>query len=236
MMAPQDDGSATFQSEVLDDCKRSDILLRQPPDASEDVWAGIDPAIDGWMAITVAAVRPDRMRLMSSEHWFQVSTGEAILAHIRRVWEQTKFTRLIVEAVSFQKYMARDERLEKMRRECGFTIVEHTTASNKMDITFGVARMASSFIDETILIPSADKAASDGFAPLIAELVQWRATIPTRLRTQDLVMSLWFVWVKWQEYRKNFEHRTTSIKGEGMPFKPMHYSPGTFKYDRSVVR
>jgi hypothetical protein len=96
--------------------------------------------------------------------------------------------------------------------------------------------MASSFIDQTVQIPAADQEAQDHFAPLIAELVAWRATIPVRLRTQDLVMSLWFVWIKWQEYRKNMEHRTTSIRGTGMPFKPSPYSPGTFKYDRPVLR
>lgn len=236
MMSPQDDGNATFQQEVLDDCKKPDIKVLQKADPSEDVWCGIDPALDNWMALTTAGINTERMRLMASEHYFGLSTGEAILVKLHEMWKKTGFTKLVVEAVAFQKALARDERLEAMRRECGFTIVEHTTGSNKMDATFGVARMASSFIDETIWIPAADQESNDAFQALIAELVQWRATIPTRLRTQDLVMSLWFVWVQWQKYRKAAASQTLSIKGTGMPYSPTRYTPGAFKYGRSVLR
>ena len=157
------------------------------------------------------------------------------MAAIRRVHDRTHFTRLMVEAVSFQKALARDERLEKMRRELGFTIVEHTTAKNKMDETFGIARMASSFIDDTIWIPAGNEESVKHFAPLIAELVQWRATIPTRLRVQDMAMSLWFIWVQWQKYRKAHEEKTDRIVGSGMPWKPTGYRPG-FKYRGTVLR
>lgn len=235
MMTPQDDGMATFQLEVLNDCKKTNLVVWGAADATEDVWAGIDPAIDNFTAITTAAITTERMRLISSEHFPQLATGEAILAAIQRTWERTHFTKLMVEAVSFQKALARDERLEKMRRDCGFTIVEHTTSSNKMDATFGVARMASSFIDDTIWIPAGNEASNQHFLGLIAELVQWRATIPTRLRVQDMVMSLWFIWVQWQKYRKAHEERTGSIQGAGMPWKPTSYRPG-FKYRGTVLR
>lgn len=236
MMAPQDDGASTFQQEVLDDCKKSNIKVFQEADTNEDVWCGIDPALDNWMGLTTAAVTPKQMRLMASEHYFALSTGEAILSRIHIMWMKTKFTKLVVEAVSFQKALARDERLEQMRRDCGFTIVEHTTSSNKMDTTFGVARMASSFIDDTIWIPAADQESDDAFKALIAELVAWRATIPTRLRIQDLVMSLWFIWVQWQKLRVAAKNPTKSIQGQGMPFKPTEYKPGVFKYGGSLIR
>jgi hypothetical protein len=231
-MAPQDDGAATFQVEVVQDCRRSDFRVLQPAEIEEDVWASIDPAIDKYTALTAAAVSVSHLRLMMAEHHFELATGEAILSRIFTTWQRTHFTKLIVEAVSFQKALARDERLEKMRRECGFTIVEHTTASNKLDQTFGVARMASSFIDQTIWIPASDAESEKAFQDLIGELVAWRATIPTRLRTQDLVMSLWFLWIKWQQFRKEHESKVTAITTAGDPFSPTGYKTGMFTYDR----
>jgi hypothetical protein len=229
MMAPQDDGMATFEQAVVDDCKNMSLRMAVPPDLHEEVWAGVDPAIDNYTGITSAAISVDQMRLMTSEHFYELATGEAILAKIYQTWQRTKFSKLIVEAVSFQKALARDERLEAMRRECGFTIVEHTTSRNKLDETFGVARMASSFIDQTIVIPWATEAEQQMFQALIAELVPWRATIPTRLRVQDLVMSLWFIWVKWQDFRRQAYKATKSLRTTSMPYQPTGYKPG-FKY------
>jgi len=233
MMAPQDEGAATFTEKVLNDCKNASIKIADPLELNEEAWAGVDPAIDKYTAISAAAISPQHFRLMTSEHYYELATGEAILSQIFNCWVRTKFTKLMVEAVSFQKALARDERLEKMRKECGFEIVEHVTGMNKLDETFGVARMASSFIDETIIIPWADQEAADMFGTLIAELLQWRATIPTRLRTQDLIMSIWFMWVRWQQFRKDSEHETRVIRTSGMPFKPTSYKPGLFQHGRS---
>ena len=235
MMAPQDDGAATFQQEVIDDCKSPTIRVCQQAAVGEDVWGSIDPAIDKYTALTSCAVTPEYLRLMLSEHYHELATGEAILSRIHTMWIRTHFTRLIVEAVSFQKALARDERLERMRRDCGFVIIEHTTAKNKLDETFGVARMASSFIDQTIQIPAADPESEKAFLDLIGELVAWRATIPTRLRTQDLVMSLWFIWVQWQQYRKDAGRAISEISTMGTPFRPTTYKAGLFKYG-SVLR
>jgi hypothetical protein len=235
LMKPQEDGSATFTEPVLNDCKNMSLKLAEPAAVNEEAWAGIDPAIDGFTAMTTAAISVPRMRLMTTEHRFQLATGEAILALIKETWTKTKFTTLIVEAVSFQKALARDERLEAMRRECGFTIIEHTTASNKQDQTFGVARMASSFIDQTIEIPWAGEDEQHMFAPLLDELTQWRATIPTRLRVQDMVMSLWFMWMRWQKMRQShIQPAAKSIRTQPMPFTPTQHR-NMFEYKGSIL-
>jgi hypothetical protein len=114
--------------------------------------------------------------------------------------------------------------------------VEHVTALNKQDQTFGFARMASSFIDGTIIIPWADDESKAMFSRLIAELVAWRATIPVRLRTQDMGMSLWFIWLKWQEFRKAALHASVRIQTQGTPFRPTDYKAGLFRYGGSLVR
>jgi hypothetical protein len=140
----------------------------------------------------------------------------------------------VVEAVSFQKALARDERLERMRTECGFTIVEHQTNINKSDETFGVARMASSYIDQTIQIPWAGEAEREMFQPFIDEHTQWRASIPTRLRVQDYVMSAWFPWMQWQRLRESERQQTLVIKGEGLPFRATAHRQ-IFEYRGSVL-
>lgn len=235
LMKPQEDGAATFTEAVLNDCKNMSLKLAEPAAVNEEVWCGIDPAIDGYTAITTAAISIPRMRLMTTEHRFQLATGEAIMALIKETHTKTKFTTLIVEAVSFQKALARDERLEKMRRELGFTIIEHITAGNKADTTFGVARMASSYIDQTIEIPWAGEEEQRMFQPFVDEHVQWRATIPTRLRVQDYVMSEWFIWMRWQKMReKHLQPAAKSIRTQPMPFQPTKHA-NMFEYKGSVV-
>jgi hypothetical protein len=236
MMRPQDDGSATFTEPVLNDCKNMSLHVCEAPDTTEEVWAGIDPAVDGFTAITTAALSPNKMRLMATGHWPELSTGEAIMARIFEMHQRTRFTKLVVEAAAFQKALARDERLEKMRRQCGFTIIEHQTGANKSDETFGFARMASSFIDQTIEIPWADEIAQQEFQPLLDELLLWRATIPVRLRTQDMGMSLWFVWLKWQQMRKTAEQQIKTLKTAGVPYKATNYKAGVFQVRGSVLR
>lgn len=226
MMRPQDDGAATFTEPVLNDCKHTSLKACEPARDNEDVWAGIDPAVDGYTAITSMAVTPEYMRLMTTGHWSELATGEAIITQIYNVWLRSKFTKLIVEAAAFQKALARDERLQELSRRCGFEVIEHQTGINKADPTFGFARMASSFIDQTIWIPWADEAAAKEFQPLIDELLLWRATIPVRLRTQDMGMSLWFPWMRWQKMRDAAFQETKIIKMAGMPMRPTEFSQG----------
>jgi len=234
LMKPSEDGAATFTDAVMNDCKNISLHLAEPPQGHEEVWAGLDPAIDKWTAITTMAVSYEGLRLMTAERRWEMSTGEAILALIRETWNRTRFTKLVVEAVSFQKALARDERLEKMRQELGFTIVEHQTNINKSDETFGVARMASSYIDQTIQIPWADEAEREMFQPFIDEHTQWRASIPTRLRVQDYVMSAWFPWMQWQRFRESQRQQTLVIKGEGLPFRATQHRQ-VFEYRGSVL-
>lgn len=228
MMTPAEDGSATFDEPTVNDCKRDDLALPVPVASDTDVWAGIDPAIDGYTALCAASISYDHMRLLRMERYLQLATGEAILDRIYTLWERTKFTRLHVEAVSFQKALARDERLDAMRRACGFVVVEHQTNRNKNDETFGVARMASSFIAGEVEIPWGDEVTRNHFEWWVRELLDWRATIPARLRVQDGVMAFWFVWLRWQQFRAS--QRNTQghrVRSEGMPYKPTMYKPLT---------
>lgn len=236
MMRPEDDGSATFDEASINSCKKQDLSIPVAVSEFESVWAGIDPAIDGFTGLTAAAISYDHMKLLWSERHLQLSTGEAILHAIEALWNRVRFNKLMVEAVSFQKALARDERLDRMRKKYGFEIVEHVTSSNKQDETFGVARMASSFIAGEIWIPNGDEATAHQFKPLLDELLDWRATIPTRLRVQDMVMSLWFIWMRWQQYRKFQREGTMQIKGTGMLTKPTGYTPGKVSYGGVLVR
>lgn len=230
MMRPQDEGSATFTEATLHQCRNANYVIHQAADTNEDVWGSVDPAIDKWTAVCGAAVTPETFRMTEIRHKFEVSTGEGILTMIFEMWQKIRFSQLIVEAVSFQKALARDERLEKMKKECGFEIIEHTTALNKLDTTFGLARMASSFIDSSIILPWGDEDSQKAVQLLIDEALAWRATIPTAQRTQDILMATWFMWLRWQKLRKVEKEQQDELKAAAMPFSPTALPGGMTQY------
>jgi hypothetical protein len=53
-----------------------------------------------------------------------------------------------------------------------------------------------------VAIPDGNDHSRAQFAPLVSQLRAWRATIPTKLLTQDAVMALWFVWLDWMETQR----------------------------------
>lgn len=105
---------------------------------------------------------------------------------------------VIIEFDSQQKGLGNDERLRAMGMRHGFTIRPHLTRQKKMDEVFGVASMDQSFKKGEIRIPYGDQLTIDRVTPLLNQLRSWRPDIKTAKLTQDLVMSLWFVWLYWQ--------------------------------------
>jgi hypothetical protein len=230
MMRPQDEGAATFTETAMNGCLNMGFRIHQAAETNEDVWAGLDPAIDKYTAITALALTPYSARFVEIRHEWELATGEAIMALIYETWERVRFSKLMVEAVSFQKALARDERLYEMKEKCGFEIVEHVTAGNKQDETYGLARMASQFIDRSFILPAADEDSRKASQLLIDEALSWRATIPTRDRTQDILMTVWFQWLRWQTMRLKERKSQKEVKGNGMPFAPTSLPGGLTEY------
>ncbi len=162
---------------------------------------GLDPALGGGNAMTVAELG-DKLTILDCRTDYGLSRTEEQLDLIQGFVVKYSPSIVIVEFDSQQKGLGNDERLRAMSMRHGFTIRPHLTRQKKMDEVFGVASMDQSFKKGEIRIPWGDQATIDRMTPLVTQLRAWRPDIKTKHLTQDLVMSLWFVWLYWQSITK----------------------------------
>lgn len=171
----------------------------------------VDPAFEtGVCAFMAAAWSTEKLWLLDSMQRTDMFSTEDILAQIA-VWAALyRPSVLIVENNNFQKGLARDERLAAMARKFGFEVISHHTNRQKNDAIIGVAMMASAFRDKEIRIPWGDTEAQDHFRALTAQLASWR---PKRSKdiTQDAVMTLWFLWLRWELVRQQPSGNVTRL-------------------------
>lgn len=108
-------------------------------------------------------------------------------------------TDLIIEDKAFQKGLLNDKSYLAVQQRFGFRISGHTTGADKYDPNLGVPSMARFFRTGAIELPMADDPATrEFFGLLLDQLTHWRPVKGTRL-TQDLVMALWFLYMRWLE-------------------------------------
>lgn len=236
MMKPQQDGTATFDEQLLENAKDTSRvygITTKIDDIELPRVAGLDPALGGGCALTVCSWG-DHLDVIDTEVRYELGKNEDIYAFIEEFHTRYQFSDIVIEAVGFQKGIARDERLtgdDGLEKKLGFRIHEHTTGVNKLDeVSYGVAAMVSSFIQGEIWIPWGDDKTAQRMEPLVMQLLDWRPFIPTRYIEQDLVMSLWFIWKWWMGMRRSAESYTEeAFKSQGMPFTPLA-SPGRTVY------
>jgi len=126
---------------------------------------------------------------------------------------------LTVEAMNFQRGLARDERLEAVKNRWGFTMSEHLTGINKYDENIGIASMAGDWEAGKILLPYADDAFTrteiDEFC---RQLKAWKPYVRgTKLR-QDRVMAMWFAWIHWESIRQRLDAKPQNWNRLGLPY------------------
>lgn len=204
---PGDATEATFTEQMILDARdfsttRRDCLtkLRQ--------WrrmATLDPAVVGGCSLTGFHASSLHCRVIGQERRFNMARSENIIAMVDEHWLLWGgFETLVVEANSYQKALANDERLIDLGRTRGFRIVPHTTGINKLDQTLGVAQMASSMSEGTMTWIWGDDDLRKEMAVMEAELLRWRSDVPTKKLRQDTVMSLWFGWLHWQKHKASW--------------------------------
>ena len=219
MMAPLSAGANTFTEEMLNEVRDPSRVYGKRLDVAVSLTlASLDPALGGGNALICAQTTQARFNVLAAKVSYGLARNEDILEHIRML-AYLRFSELVVERNSQQRGLARDQRLRDMAKLLGFKIVEHETGQNKWDFIFGVGAMASSFILREITFPDGDDESRRLMEPLRAELLAWRPNVDPKLLRQDLVMALWFGWLKWMERRKRVG-QTTRWKVGGTPWKP----------------
>jgi len=159
---------------------------------------GFDPALGGRTGL-VACHLGNRLTVLDARTDVGLQRVEEELEAIEDFVVKYKPSAVVVEIDAQQKGFANDDRLRAMGLRYGFAIRNHTTRGKKRDETFGVAAMDKHFRKGDIRIPWGDQRTIDRMTPLVTQLRAWRPDIPTKHLTQDLVMALWFVVLKWEE-------------------------------------
>lgn len=218
-------GKGTFTKSAVEPCKIPELSLSHIPgsngrDVDPIIYIGLDPALGGKNAITAwEARREGKLRLVRVREDTGFARNEQIMAALETVvaWcaQNGTVTDVVIEDKNFQKGLKNDERLLEMAERWGFSIRGHTTGWNKYDEDQGVASMASTFVKREIELPWAadDDQTRLWVREFVKQLYKWKPGVKGNKLRQDLVMTLWFVWMLWRSRRKEIDNLGSAQKG-----------------------
>jgi len=223
---PLSSGMQTFTPEMIDSCKRDDYRIQQPIKGATTV-LGVDPALGGGNSILAASLTDSHLLVVDNQIDYNLAREEDIFTRVGQFAARYRPSHVVIERDAMQKGMARSSTLKELSKRYKFQIVEHTTSQTKTDPILGVSSMASAFIHESIIFPWGDKQSEHRLKELIAQLLAWRPDIPTKLLTQDAVMSLWFAWKFWMERTPPDRSTMDKFRFKAMPAFTPRPSPYT---------
>lgn len=194
---------AIFRPELvkasIDGMRAAGVMVRGAPGHREHgmeglhVIGGFDPAITGHAAAVVLGV--DRM---SGVRWvLDVWTKpnqkpDDLFDKIKEMTAKYHISEWSIEKNAMNLMVTQNRELRNFLASRGCQLREHFTGSNKNDIDFGVASMASLFEGAKegkglIRLPS--RSETEGVSALVEQLCSW---FPQSKAKQDTVMALWF--------------------------------------------
>lgn len=213
----QEDGDEraerNFTTKVLDEAKAPLLSFEHPVPAGSTVMLGLDPALGGYNCVMACEATPSgklvvrRIReitgLIANEQIMDevVETIKTILPPGDRYYANV--SDLIIETMNFQKGLANDERLGEICDHYEIEMHPHLSGNNKYDPDIGISSMAYSFKRGEIILPWADDDLTrTEIGELINQLHKWKPGMRGKDHRIDRLMTLWFIWIKWQERRK----------------------------------
>lgn len=234
MQRPRSKLFATFTQHMLDECRNPHLSLEKPLRSDgKFVILTLDPAIGGRNAIMgIQITDAGRIRPVLIEDETNLRSNEAIMVRLRAAalkLQAMGFTilEIVIEAKNFQAGLARDERLRELTDFLGCPAREHLTGWNKYDENIGVASMVTTFIKHEIELPwAADEMTRTLVGQLESQLLRWKPMERGNRLRQDLVMALWFGWIRWRRLSKSPDNaveqaKTDSFRFQGLPYGAM---------------
>lgn len=239
MQAPRRTGMAYFDADKLAECCDP---LRRIDHGPADLGMGfnrtctitLDPALGSRNTFLAMHLAPDRLMVLDGQIDVGLQRNEQIFDKLKllldrliaRGWNPDN---LIIEAMNFQRGLARDDRLLKIQDDYGLTVTEHLTGDNKYDENIGVPSMAGDVSKLLLSFPTGDEASKYLTELIIGECRSWKPAVNpqtgrlvvargNRLR-QDLVMALWFGWIRWQQLRPTLDQGASPINVGGLPWR-----------------
>lgn len=179
---------------------------------------GLDPGytrLDGWV------MQADKMHLVYCFESNTLQRNEEIIEQIERavvtLKPHFKVAHLVIEAMNFQRGLARDERLVQLRTKHAFTMGEHMTNVNKYDQNIGIASMAGDWEAGNIVLPYGDdERTRRDVDETCRQLKAWKPLVRGNKVRMDRVMTMWFAWIWWQSKRTTLEAEPIKWRRHGL--------------------
>lgn len=228
MQSPRAQGLGTFTEDIIDRCKSARKLSDPLPVPGSPIYIGLDPALGGVNCLMAVQITGSKLYVLDIIEDTGLARNEQIMDRLEEMVLRMQgkggmVTDVVIEAMNFQRGLARDERLRDLATRYGFQIREHLTGTNKYDADIGVPSMVSTFIKGEFDIAYGDDDRTRRMADTLREqLLRWRPGIKGNILRQDQVMALWFVWIVWQSRRKAVDYASTKFTSHGLPWTPMN--------------
>ena len=189
-----------------------------PGVATSSIGSGASGSGMGWV------MTADKMSLVYMAESDQLLRNEDIIEAIDvACWAlrpHFNVAHLVIEAMNFQRGLARDERLGKIKTVHGFTMGEHLTNINKYSENIGLASMAGDWEAGKIDLPydTSDQFTRDEIDEMCRQLRAWKPLARGSKLRQDRVMTMWFAWIWWQDKRGRMDRVPQNWKRQGVPY------------------
>jgi len=239
MQNPRSRRFLTFREEDLDRLKvPGKTFMDQHP--GRMAWVTLDPALGSKNAVMALLPSSESLEIVDIQEDEGLRSNEAIMGVVEDMILRLRsrgitVSDLIIEAKNFQAGLARDERLLKMRDAYGFDVREHLTGVNKYDENIGVPSMVHTVVNRQLVLPyGEDERTRFWIDELRRQMLAWKPYMKgTKLR-QDILMALWFGWIRWRSLNKpDLDTIRSDWRHQGVPYAktgsglivPTRYTP-----------
>lgn len=237
MQKPTAKGDSPFDDQMIADLKVPlRAVFHDPPPEYRYLVATLDPGF-GTNAVMVVGMNDRKMAPLSWRLDYNLLTNEQILGIVEEYCHRypdpdnpggTLIRELVIEDKAHQKGMLHDPATEALIARFGLRVTGHQTGDSKNDENIGIRGMVHTMLRREIELPGSDDAATVVlYEQLRKQLTTWRPYRRGNRLTQDLVITLWFAWLRWRSLRGTLATMPASNHGKpappsaaGLPFTP----------------
>ena len=220
-------GDRTFTDQAIERALNPQLSLLHRCSRGSIVYVGLDPALGGQNTVIACELGPSKLIVRAIHEHARLMQNEQIMSLLNESvsWcnaSGARVTDVVIEAMNFQRGLARDERLMDLSYQHGFAVREHLTGSNKYDESIGIASMVTSFLAGEVELPYAeDDYTRFQMDEMIRQLKAWKPGKRGNKLRQDRIMALWFVWILWRSRWKSMDTahgNADAWRRKGLPY------------------
>ena len=221
MMKPQSAYSSMVNEADIANATDLGRIVGAPAPTSVGTIASLDPSLAAHAAFAYCGYDSDHLYVMDVKDMMRPGTNQALHAEIRAGTKRYYPDYWVIENNTLQRGYLTDDAFLALRDEYGFRAVGHHTGEQKTDAQLGVPNMMDAIVSGVIRFPRIS-GEHESFAMLFDQLMSWRPDVPTRRLTQDLVMALWFAYLRWRQLRQLVDVDTSGWKRTGLEHITMY--------------